>query len=234
MKRERVVMISGGNRGIGKGIAQALYHNGWRLALGMRKPALPDWASAEDVDVDVHAYDASTGADEQTWVQATMMRFGRIDAVIANAGIMIAKNVVEAVDVDLDAMLEVNVKAPRRLAKAAWTALGQSGRGRVIIVSSLSGKRVKSANSGLYAISKFGSVALAHALRHHGWNIGIRVTALCPGFVATDMGTNLSLRDPAQMTSPADLGQVVITLLNLPNEASVAELTINCQIEESY
>ena len=128
------------------------------------------------------------------WVAQALTRFGRIDAVVANAGIMIAKNVIEAEDADLDAMLAVNVKAPRRLAAAAWDALSESGRGRIIVLGSLSGKRVKSANASLYSVSKFAAVALAHGIRHTGWDLGIRATAVCPGFVATDMARSLTSR----------------------------------------
>jgi NAD(P)-dependent dehydrogenase (short-subunit alcohol dehydrogenase family) len=142
--------------------------------------------------------------------------------------------VIDASEDDIEAMLDVNVKAPRRLAKAAWSALGQSGRGRVIIIGSLSGKRVKSAGSGAYALSKFAAVALAHGLRHQGWAAGIRATAVCPGFVATDMAMAISDREPAKMTQAHDVGRAIALLLDLPNEASVAEFAINCQLEESY
>jgi NAD(P)-dependent dehydrogenase (short-subunit alcohol dehydrogenase family) len=104
----------------------------------------------------------------------------------------------------------------------------------VIILGSLSGKRVKSAGAGLYSISKFAAVALAHGIRHAGWDLGIRATAVCPGFVATDMARALTTRTDDQMTDPRDLARIIAMLLDLPNEASVAEFTINCQLEESY
>ncbi len=97
-------------------------------------------------------------------MEAATVRFGRIDALVANAGIMIPKTVIEAEDEDIEAMMQVNLKAPRRLAKAAWEALAATGRGRVIILASLSGKRVKSAGAGSYSLSKFAAVALAHAI----------------------------------------------------------------------
>jgi NAD(P)-dependent dehydrogenase (short-subunit alcohol dehydrogenase family) len=232
MSEERVVLISGANSGIGEAIARLLGAAGWRLSLGMRKPQLPDWADPERVQL--VSYDADDPSAEAEWAKRALSKFGRIDAVVANAGIMIPKNVIEADDSELDAMLAVNVKAPRRLAAAAWDALGKSGRGRVIILGSLSGKRVKSAGAGLYSISKFGAVALAHGIRHAGWDLGIRATALCPGFVATDMARALTNRPDELMTDPDDIGRIAVMLLDLPNEASVAEFTINCQLEESY
>lgn len=231
MTESRVAMISGANRGIGAAIAHELAARGWRLSLGMRRPELP--SELDPARTLVHAYDATEGGEE-AWVAATVARFGGVDALVANAGIMIPKTVIEADDADLDAMLEVNVKAPRRLAKAAWAPLGASGRGRVVVIASLSGKRVKSPAASLYSLSKFAAVALAHGIRHTGWDLGIRATAVCPGFVSTDMARSLSSRANDEMTSPDDLARVVAMLVDLPNEASVAEFAINCQLEESF
>lgn len=232
MHENRVVMISGANRGIGAAIAQKMSEEGWCISLGMRNPVLPEWADPNRTHL--FAYDASNSQAESVWVAQTLERFGSVDAIVANAGIMIPKTVIEAEDEDMDALLEVNVKAPRRLAKAAWQALSVGGRGRVIIIGSLSGKRVKSASSGLYSVSKFAAVALAHAIRHAGFDLGIRATAVCPGFVATDMARGLTSRADAHMTDPRDLARIVAMLIDLPNEASVAEFSINCQLEESY
>jgi len=228
----RVVLISGASRGIGAAAAQAFADAGWHVSFGMRKPELPDWA-----DATLHqavSYDATDAMSGARWVSQALSRFGRIDAVVANAGISVAKSVIDIGDDDLDAMLTVNVRAPRQLAKAAWEALAASGSGRVIILGSLSGKRVKTAASGSYSVSKFAAVGLAHALRHAGFDLGIRATAVCPGFVATDMARALSTRDDSFMTSPDDLARIIVMLVSLPNEASVAEFTINCQLEESF
>jgi NAD(P)-dependent dehydrogenase (short-subunit alcohol dehydrogenase family) len=230
MTEERVALISGAGRGIGRAIAECLRDEGWWLSLGMRGATE---RLAEDDRLQVVTYDARAGS-EREWVEAALDRFGRIDAVIANAGIIIPKTVIDGSDEELDAMWEVNVKAPRRLAQAAFPALAASGRGRIVIVASLSGKRVKSPASGLYAVTKHAAVALAHGLRQTGFDQGIRATALCPGFVATDMARGLTDRAEAALTSPADVARLVAMVLNLPNTASVAELAVNCQAEELY
>ena len=98
--------------------------------------------------------------------------------MIANAGVMIPKSVIEASEAEIAGTMAVNLHAPRRLAQAAWPHLKHSGRGRVMILGSFSGKRVKSAASGSYAVTKFAAVALAHALRHEGYAHGIRATAI--------------------------------------------------------
>jgi NAD(P)-dependent dehydrogenase (short-subunit alcohol dehydrogenase family) len=230
MSDGRVVMISGAGRGIGAAIASALAQRGWGLSLGVRTPE----RVADRAEALVHRYDAREPGSERAWVAATVARFGRIDAVVNNAGIMIPKSVVEADDAELDAVLDINVKAPLRLVRAAWPHLAASGRGRVVTVVSLSGKRVKSAGSGLYAMSKFAALGLAHAIRHAGWEKGVRSTAICPGLVATDMARSVTDLPPEAMTQPEDLARIVALILELPNTASVAEIPINALLDDSY
>jgi len=236
----KVVLISGGGRGIGAALAQRFLQDGWSVSLGMRRPQAVAWMQPWLADsaanaLQLVAYDALDANGEARWVDAAMQQFGRIDAVIANAGIAIAKSVVEIADDELQQLLEVNVKAPRRLGAAAWEPLKASGRGRIIVLASLSGKRVKTARMGSYSVSKFAAVALAHGFRHAGFEFGIRATAICPGFVVSDMALAVGNSFPAEkMTKPEDLARIIAMLVNLPNEASVAEFAIHCQLEESY
>ena len=225
----RVAMISGANRGIGAAIAQHLANNGWRLSLGVRSPAALDRPLGGETTL-VRAYEARDRQSQIDWVKATVERFGRIDAVVANAAILIPKSVIEADDREIDDIYEVNVKAPMRLVRAAWPWLSQTGRGRVINVVSLSGKRVASAKSGLYATSKFAALALTHAIRQAGWDQGIRATAVCPGFVATDMAAAAPGR-VEDLTQPEEIGRIVAFALDLPNTASIAEIPINWALE---
>jgi len=228
---DRVAMISGANRGIGAAIAGHLADLGWHLSLGLRQPERFTAPPGGPTTLACR-YDAEDPASEAAWVDATVGRFGRIDAVIANAGMMIPKTVIEADDKDLDLLFQVNVRSPLRLVRAAWPWLTQSGRGRVVTLVSLSGKRVKTAGSGLYATSKFAALAMTHAIRHAGWEFGVRATAICPGFVATDMAIAVTDRNPEDMTQPSDVARLVGMVLDLPNTASVAEIPINSTLEE--
>ena len=223
----RVAMISGASRGIGAAIAERLAGAGWQLSLGMRSPMAQAAAM-------VHAYDAAAQEAEGDWVAATLARFGRIDAIICNAGLLIQKSVVEISDAEMMEMLAVNLRAPQRLARAAWPHLKASGAGRVVILSSLSGLRVASEASGAYAVTKHAVTALAHALRHAGWEHGIRATAICPGFVATDMAMAATSLAPERMTQPAEVARLVEMALDLPNSASVTEIAVNWQPEGKF
>ena len=222
----RVAMVSGASRGIGRAIAERLRARGFRVSAGVRNPA--SVAAADDVLV--QRYDAERAEDARAWVDATMQRFGRIDALVNAAGISSPRTrLTEDDEKSLDAMWRVNVKGPLRLIRAALPHLKAAGEGRVINVSSLSGKRVANENFG-YAMSKFALTALTQAVRREGWDAGIRATALCPGFVATDMSAYSGV-PREQMTQPEDMAVLAETLILLPNTATIGELLVNWRLE---
>lgn len=233
MSASRTAMISGANRGIGLAIASRLLDEGWSLSLGVRSPEKLPRALAGPGILAV-PFDATDRGSERRWVEATMERFGRIDALVANAGIMIPKTVIDIDDEEIDALFEVNVKSPLRLARAAWPHLAAGGQGRIVTIVSLSGKRVKTARSASYAISKFAALALTHGLRHAGFEKGIRATAICPGFVATDMAAGITDIDMSRATQPEEIARIVSLVLDLPNTASIAEIPVNWTLEESF
>jgi NAD(P)-dependent dehydrogenase (short-subunit alcohol dehydrogenase family) len=224
----RVAMVSGANRGIGLAVARALAAEGWALSLGVRRPEnIPDLAVPAGLLVS--PYEAKDEASASDWVRATLARFGRLDGLVANAGVAPFVGLEEGDLSGLDTLLDVNVKGPFRLVRAAFPALKRGGSGRVVIVASLSGKRILGLNAG-YQMSKHAMVALAHAVRRAGHDHGIRATALCPGFVATDLTVNAQFpRD--EMTAPEDVARLAALVMGLPNSASVAELLVNCRYE---
>ncbi len=226
----KVMLLTGGSRGIGRAISIEAVKRGWFVSMGVRQPsALSDKREVASGDAEVVGYDASEG-HEAGWVEGVVARRGRIDAVVACAGIFDPESIVTRDDARVVDLFEVNFHAPRRLAAAAWDALVSSGNGRVIIMGSLSGKRVKSARMGLYSTSKFAAVGLAHALRHEGWDHGIRATAICPGLVATDMGVAAgSPLPPETFTQPEDVARLTLDTIEQPPTLSQAEITLNCQ-----
>jgi NADP-dependent 3-hydroxy acid dehydrogenase YdfG len=223
-------MISGASRGIGLAIARELKQTGLALSLGIRTPEKFSDPLGTDGDVLVHPYNAHDRGAASSWVEATIARFGRIDVLVNNAGIARFVGLEEGSEDDLDELLAVNVKAPFRLIRAALPHLKVSGSGRVINIASLSGKRVIGLNAG-YQMSKHAIVALTHAMRRVGWEHGIRATALCPGFVNTDLVAHVTDVPHDEMTDPADLARLVATVVALPNTAAVAELLVNCRYE---
>jgi len=230
--RERVVMISGASRGIGRAVARRLYDDGYRLSLGMRPSPAADEA-VRGIEPDrllVGTYEAREAETAQSWVAATVARFGRIDAVVANAGIVLDADIETGREADLDIMWDVNVKGPWRLIQAAFPHLKASGAGRVVAVASMSGTRVKSAPMTGYSMSKFALVGLIRGVRHSGWPHGLRATAVCPGYVATDMSADAKF-PAAAMTPPETVATLVALAIGLPNEATMPELAVNCVLE---
>ncbi|MSP87417.1 MAG: SDR family NAD(P)-dependent oxidoreductase [Alphaproteobacteria bacterium] len=230
----RVIMISGANRGIGLGLARCLHTKGYTLSLGARSLAALDTAvtTLAGERVLTHALDVADKASAAAWVAATAKRFGHIDGLINNAGISRQTKIMDDDEAELDEMWLVNVKGPLRLTRFAMPHLKASGSGRIVNIASMSGKRVKNDHVG-YSISKFAVVALTHATRRLGWEDGVRATVVCPSFVATDMTVYATDRVAAHnMTQPGDLAELVAAVIALPNNAAVAELLVNCRLED--
>ena len=228
-------MISGANRGIGEALARALHEDGWALSLGARdtnalEESVSQYRSGGAPKISLHAFDATDIESTGNWVEETIEQHGRIDCLINNAGIAIADDLVDLTEEVMDQMWEVNAKAPFRLIRHTLPYLRASGEGRIVNVISMSGKRVKGTFAPGYAMSKHAAMALHHSVRHGTFGDGIRCTALCPGYVATEMTADFGV-DQATMIHPSDLAAAMVTLLRLPNSAHVAELLVTNEPE---
>ncbi len=232
--KDRVIMVSGANRGIGLAIARVLYEKGYSLSLGARRLQALEEATADfdPARVARHHYEARDRATAAAWVEATAARFGRIDGLVNAAGILLSAGVEDDAEERYDELWAVNVMGPLALTRVALPYLRAAGSGRIVNLASLSGKRVAGDNAA-YPLSKFAVVALSHATRRAGWEDGVRVTALCPGYVATDMVSDVSDPPAEAMIQPADLAELAATVIALPNTASVAEILVSCRFEDS-
>lgn len=235
----RVVMISGPVRGIGRSIAERLRAEGYALSLGGRdlnavSEMISGWPAEDGGPVaSAHHFDALDPASARTWVDETLERHGGIDVVVNNAGLLEGFGLDDYDETAFDNMLQINVKAPTLLTHLTLPHLRASGHGRVINIASLSGKRVKNGFSPGYAMSKHAVMALTHATRQHGWDDGIRATAICPSFVGTDMIAAVDTGEEP-VIHPDDLAELVSTALKMPNHASVPEIVVNCRREDLF
>jgi NADP-dependent 3-hydroxy acid dehydrogenase YdfG len=221
----RIVMVSGASRGIGRTVVDRLLKSGFRVSAGLRDLS----RLQESEKLMTHRYDAEDAESPISWVNATVARWGGVDAVVNAAGINPKVRVSDEGEDELEEMWRINVKGPLRVIRAALPHLAVCGHGRVVNLGSLSGRRVGS-NVG-YAMTKFAVVALTHGLRREGRTAGIRATVVCPGYVATDMTLNDDEIPRHEMSQPDDIAQLVETALMLPNNASVSELLVHCQFE---
>ncbi len=231
----RVVMISGASQGIGAAIATRLAADGYRLSLGVReidrtRGLFPD-AAADNLMVEY--FEANEPETASAWVDRTLDRFGEIHVLINNAGIWRQVNFEEGDEAVLDELWAVNVKGPFRLTRLALPHLKQCGSGRIVNIASTDGIRFRDTTCSVgYTMSKHALVAMSHATRHFGYDDGVRVTALCPGGVATDMIATVPGVTPLdERLAPETVAHMVAHLLTLPNNASVAWMPLNTRLE---
>jgi NAD(P)-dependent dehydrogenase (short-subunit alcohol dehydrogenase family) len=228
-----VVLVTGGNRGVGRAIVERLQTDGYRVSVGARNLADLDWLS-ESASILKCQIELCDKDSIKRWAEKTVAEFGQIDAVVNNAGFSADVSLDNDDEDGLDKMWEINAKGPLRLARACWPYLKRSGHGRIVTISSLSGIRVRSADTGGYAMTKHAAVALTHSLRFAGWNDGIRTTNICPGYIATDMSLGVDIIGRDQMSQPQDIAAVISHILALPNTASVTTVPVNCVLEPNY
>lgn len=229
---QRTILITGASRGIGRSIAERLLRDGHRLSLGLRQPDQLDGTFLDHPDVHRVVYDAADASAAEALVTAAERRWGGMDTLIHCAGCLHRTPLLfdDAAEAELEELWRINLMGPWRLTRAAWPLLKRSGQGRIQVLVSMSGKRVKGRMAG-YPVSKFGLMALCQAMRNEGWDDGIRVTAICPSWVATEMALGVSSLPAEAMTQPDDLAEISSSLLHLGNAAVPFELALNCALE---
>ncbi len=225
----KVVMVSGGGRGLGAAITRALIDAGWTVSLGLR-----DLTQADQFGdaISAHPFDATDPASALAWVDATVAQHGHLNALVNNAGILRMVDFDKGSEDDLDDLWAINVKAPFRLIRAALPHLRACGEGRVVNIASTDAKRFRQGTSVGYSMTKHALLAMTQATRAAGYDDGVRATALCPGAIDTDLIANIPGVTPkADRLTPETVAGLVTMLLALPNQASVPELVANTRYE---
>lgn len=227
--------ITGASRGLGLAIARRLHAEGFTLALGVRDPAATRRAIDLDERCQILRFDARDGPSAAAFVDGALAAHGRLDALVNNAGVLRRFGFDHPDEAALDEMWEVNVKAPFRVMQAAMPALKASGSGRIVNIASTDAKRYRDPTAPLgYVMSKHALLALSHAAKFAGWNDGVRVTALCPGAIDTELINGLPGATPAaNRLRPETVAEAVALLMRLPNAATVAEMVMNTRLEAS-
>ncbi len=230
----RVIMVSGANRGIGRAVTRLLHKKGYSISAAARdaEALASDLGDLADDRLLCARYDAADRASHAAWVEATAERFGRIDGLVNNAGASNSFSIEHGDEADLDALWAINFKGPLFMTRVCLPHLKASGSGRIINLSSLSGKRIRNDNIA-YGATKFAMMALNQATRRAGWDHGVRATVVCPGFVETDLTSEVTKMSRDEMIAPGDLAELICTVIALPNTAAIAELLVNCRLEDT-
>jgi NAD(P)-dependent dehydrogenase (short-subunit alcohol dehydrogenase family) len=229
----RVAMISGASRGVGSAIAERLLADGWAVSLGLRDVSIAKRFEFQERVFAAH-FDANDPPTAAAWVDATIERYGRIDALINNAAILRTLTLEQGDESELDELWAVNVKAPLRLIRAALPHLRKTGQGRVINMASTDAKRVRPGAPLGYVMTKHALHAMTQAVRLEAHADGVRATAICPGAIDTEMIAHLPGATPkADRLQPETVASMVAFILSLPNQANVAEFIANTRLEST-
>jgi 3-hydroxybutyrate dehydrogenase len=166
---KRAALVTGAAGGIGRAVAARLEADGWSVHA-----------------VDVEDGDLTTRDGNRAIVDAALGRFGRLDAVIPNAGFQHVAPVSEFPEEQWDALVGVLLTSPFLLAKYAWEALAASGDGRFVAIASVHGLVASPFKAG-YVAAKHGLLGLVKVLALEGAERGITATGVCPAFTRTPL-----------------------------------------------
>lgn len=190
--RDRACVVTGASRGIGRTTALMLAAEGASLLLTARgEEALAQTAEAcREAGVDAHPLPLDiTDADAgERLLQACLERFGRIDALVNNAGTTTVRSLEELTDEDWQEQWELHVMAPMRLMRAVAPVMADRRWGRIVNVSSSSGKRPGQRNVA-YSVTKAAELSLSRAFADYYADRGVLVNAITPGPVSSELWT---------------------------------------------
>jgi len=228
----KVALVTGASRGIGAAVAQALDAEGVRLGLASR--------SGDDLGIEgavARRCDVRRPDDLEALVADTVDRFGRLDILVANAGVGAYGPFLELDPDHLEEMIDVNVKGTLYAVRAALPHLVESGEADIVTLASEAGRRGLPFEA-VYCASKFAQVGFTRALDHELRELKVRCTNVCPGGVATDFaigrGRTSEMPELADMMSPEDVAEVVVFVLTRPRNHRILETAFRPVSEESW
>lgn len=231
MTPNKVALITGANKGIGKAIAIGLAEMNYQTILIGRNlqdlnVVLDEIANSGNLAPSVFQLDITNTESVKNTIKNIFNEFGRIDVLVNNAGIYIEGSSSDISEIDFTKTLDTNLTAQFVILSEIVPIMKKQKSGYIFNVASRAGK-IGFAGSGAYSASKFGLVGLNESLYRELNPLGISVTALCPGWVHTKMamesGTPL---EAGQMIQPEDLFQTIKWLLTLSPGACVKEVVL--------
>ena len=181
----RTVIVTGGTKGIGKGIARVFAGAGANVVLVGRDAATGEAAASELGGAYVQA-DISRAADCERMAAETVERFGGVDVLCANAGIFPDVKLADMTEADIDGIFATNVKGTMLSVKACMPALERSGRGRVIVTSSITGPITGYPGWSHYGATKAAQLGFLRTAAIELAPKGITVNAVMPGNIVTE------------------------------------------------
>ena len=223
-----VVLITGATEGIGRATAFAFGRDGWRVGVCARTAgkvaALVEALRAEGFTAAGAAGDVGVPEDVERVVRALAAELGPADALVNNAGIAVFKPFEEQTLEDWDGMMSTNVRSLFLVTRAVLPGMRERGAGTIVNVASLAGRNGVKHGTG-YAASKHAVLGFSRSLMLEVRSQGIRVVAVCPGSVDTELIRPLG-RDAGRILQPSDVADAILGAVRLPARAMVSELDI--------
>lgn len=226
----RVAIVTGGSRGIGFGIAQALLDAGCRVAICSRDHAQITTAASRMKAADGHvlAVQADVGQEKDViqLFQETVQKFGTVDLLINNAG-NFDGGPVETVSLnDWLNVMNACLTGPFLCTREAFRIMKPKGRGRILNIGSISAQRSRM-NSVPYTSAKFGVQGLTHASALEGRDHGIVVSCLHPGNVLVERRQNSALSsDEEPMMTTETIVRAAMTMLTMPDDVNFLDAVV--------
>jgi len=224
---DRVGFITGASRGVGAAVARAFHGDGMKVALASRSG--DDLGLGLGLECDVSDPDAVAAA-----VEAAVKEFGRLDVVVANAGVGAYGPFLEMDPDDVEAMIDVNLKGTLYTARFTLPHLIDS-KGDFVSLASVAGLRAFPGEA-VYNASKFGMLGFTRALDHEMRELGVRVTNVAPGGIATDfaMGSGRTPDSVEGMMSAEEVADVVLFTVNQPRNLRMMTVSFRPMNEGSW
>ncbi|KAB2736173.1 SDR family NAD(P)-dependent oxidoreductase [Brucella anthropi] len=192
-EQAKIALVTGASRGIGRAIAIGMAKRGFDVAINdieCQKDALQEVAQEIEATgrraLTVYA-DVSNKADVEAMVKKTADVFGRIDAIVNNAGILIASDVEHLKEEHWDSVLDVNAKGTFLVVQAVLPYMKQHKYGRIVNIASIGGKH-GAPEQAHYSASKAAVMGFTRVLAQEVGTYGITANCICPGIILTDMG----------------------------------------------
>ncbi len=246
----RTILITGGARGIGKGIAKAFLQAGDQVMIGdlgtqaawnydlASKSTLQEAKSELEIfgTVNYVKLDVTDSNSCKNAIAQTVKAFGNLDVLVNNAGVVGSGNVDVFKEQEWDRIFDVNVKGIFLMTRAALSELRKSDNAAIVNTASIAGKK-GSPGMSAYCASKFAAIGLTQSFAQEFASDGIRVNALCPGIVGTAMWLDHlmanegedafqeRMKDLIPLGRPQtedDMGQAAVYLASAPNVTGIA------------
>ena len=232
---QRVAIVTGAGRGIGRAIAIALAREGFSVCLAARtREELEDTRKATGLPPArslIVLLDLAHSEAPAALLDAALDLHGRVDVLVNNAGWAPPRTALPKVrEAEMDEILAVNLRAPIALARLASIQMARQGGGTIVNIAS-NAARLAPEGEAIYAAAKAGLLAFTKAAFADLRNSGIKVAAVVPGLVDTGLIPDNKRLDRSAMLRADDVASAVITIVNAPAHACPVEITLEPQAD---